>query len=86
MLAAQWLARITLGEPLVGEKEAGHVLDSLTLLGPTALFAAATGVLLFASSLVAGWVENWFVWHRLDSAIAWDPKIVARLGAARAQR
>ena len=59
---------------------------SLTLLGPTALFAAFTGVLLFASSLIAGWVENWFVCHRLDSAIAWNPRIVARLGAARAQR
>ena len=43
-------------------------------------------MLLFASSLIAGWVENWFVWHRLDSAIAWNPRIVARLGAARAQR
>ena len=41
---------------------------------------------LFASSLIAGWVENWFVWHRLDSAIAWNPRIVARLGAARARR
>jgi site-specific recombinase len=26
-------------------------------------------VLLFASSIIAGWVENWFVLHRLDSAI-----------------
>jgi site-specific recombinase len=62
------------------------VLDSLTLLGPTAFFAAFTGVLLFASSLVAGWVENWFVYHRLDSALAHNPGIVARLGAPRAQR
>jgi hypothetical protein len=62
------------------------VLQSLTLLGPTALFAAFTGVLLFASSLIAGWTENWFVFHRLDSAIAWNPRIVARLGAARAAR
>src|SRR5512145_3123098 len=61
-------------------------MHSLTLLGPTALFAAFTGVLLFASSLVAGWAENWFVFHRLDSAIAWNPRIVATLGAARAQR
>ena len=36
--------------------------------------------------MIGGWVENWFVWHRLDSAIAWNPKIVVRLGAARAQR
>ncbi len=86
VLAAQWLSRAVFGSPLVGLGDAEYVLSSLTLLGPTALFAACTGVLLFASSLIAGWVENWFVWHRLDSAIAWNPKIVARLGAARAQR
>ncbi|HEX3139008.1 MAG TPA: recombinase, partial [Rhizobacter sp.] len=65
---------------------AEHVLSSLSLLGPTPFYAAFTGVLLFASSIIAGWVENWFVWHRLDSAIAWNPHIVARLGSARAQR
>jgi site-specific recombinase len=86
VLAVQALARAVLGAPLVGHEEAEHVLDSLTLLGPTALFAAFTGVLLFASSLIAGWAENWFVWHRLDSAIAWNPRIVARLGTARAAR
>jgi site-specific recombinase len=86
VLAAQWLAWQLAGAPLVGAHEAEHVLDTLTLLGPTALFAAFTGVLLFASSLVAGWTENWFVFHRLDSAIAWNPRIVARLGASRAQR
>ena len=57
-----------------------------TCLGPTLLFAAFTGVLLFVSSLIAGWVENWFVFQRLDSAIAWNPRIVAVLGQARAQR
>ena len=86
VLAAQWIARAAFGAPLVGQKQGEYVLHSLTLLGPTPLYAAFTGVLLFASSLIAGWVENWFVWHRLDSAIAWNPKIVARLGAARAQR
>jgi len=70
----------------VGVKEANYVLHSVTLLGPTALFAAFTGVLLFASSLVAGWAENAFVFHRLDSAIAWNPRFVAVLGASRAMR
>jgi len=60
--------------------------DGRYMLGPTPFYALFTGVLLFVSSLVAGWFENWFVWHRLDSAIAWNPKIVARLGAARARR
>lgn len=86
VLGIQALSQWSLGEPLVGAHEAEHVLHSLTLLGPTLLFAAFTGVLLFASSLIAGWVENWFVWHRLDSAIAWNPRFVAVLGSARAQR
>jgi site-specific recombinase len=86
VLAVQVLSTLIFGAPPVGRQEADYVLHSVTLLGPTALFAAFTGVLLFASSLVAGWVENWFVLHRLDSAIAWNPRIVARLGAARAMR
>jgi site-specific recombinase len=86
VFGAQWLARVLFGTPLVGTAEAEYVLHSLTLLGPTALYAAFTGVLLFASSIIAGWVENWFVFHRLDSAIAWNPGIVARLGAPRAAR
>ena len=86
VLAAQGLAWWLLDRPLVGTHAAEHVLDTLTLLGPTVLYAAFTGVLLFASSLIAGWVENWFVFHRLDSAIAWNPGIVARLGPTRALR
>jgi site-specific recombinase len=86
VLAVQLLSVAWTGGPLVGVKDAAYTLHSLTLLGPTALFAAFTGVLLFASSLVAGWAENWFVYHRLDSAIAWNPRIVALLGAARARR
>jgi site-specific recombinase len=86
VLAVQGVAWWALGRPLVGVADAKHVLDNLTLLGPTAFFAAFTGVLLFASSVVAGWAENWFVYHRLDSALAHNPRIVARLGAPRAQR
>ena len=86
VLLAQWLARKLFGAPLIGPAEAEHVLHSITVLGPSPLFAAFTGVLLFASSLLAGWAENWFVFHRLDSAMAWNPRIVARLGAARARR
>ncbi|MFG6431580.1 site-specific recombinase [Roseateles sp. LYH14W] len=86
VLAVQGLCWLAFGAPLVGEKDAHYVLHSLSLFGPSLLFAAFTGTLLFASSLIAGWVENWFVFHRLDSAIAWNPGIVATLGQARAQR
>jgi site-specific recombinase len=43
-------------------------------------------VVLFLSSIFAGWVENWFVLHRLDSAMRFNPRITATLGAARAER
>lgn len=74
------------GAPMISPEKADYVLHSLTLLGPSLLFAAFTGVLLFSSSIVAGWVENWFVLHRLDSAIRYNPRITAWLGAARADR
>lgn len=66
--------------------DALHVLASLTLLGPTLLWAALTGVLLFSASLIAGWVENWFVLHRLDSALRYNPRITRLLGRERAPR
>ncbi|AKJ31641.1 site-specific recombinase [Caldimonas brevitalea] len=74
------------GSPLVGAAKAEASLQALSVLGPTPLFAAATGVLLFLSSLVAGWAENWFVLHRLGRALRWNPRILARLGEQRAQR
>ncbi len=82
-LAMQWLG----GHPMVDHKEAEHVFHTLHLLTPsTLLFAAFTGVLLFVSSLIAGAVENWFVLHRLDSALRYNPRIGAVLGAVRADR
>lgn len=86
VLAAQWIAWQALGRPLIDAHSAEHVLEHLTLLGPTLWYAAFTGVLLFASSIIAGWAENWFVLHRLDSAIRWNPRITARLGPKRAAR
>jgi len=74
------------GRPMIDAAKAQHVFASLALWGPSALFAAFTGTLLFASSILAGWVENWFVLHRLDSALRYNPRITRWLGTARAQR
>ncbi|TNF59658.1 MAG: recombinase [Burkholderiales bacterium] len=85
LLASIALSLVT-GHHMIGPDKAGHVIDSLSLLGPSALFAALTGVLLFASSIVAGWVENWFVYYRLDSAIRHNPRFTRWLGRERAAR
>jgi site-specific recombinase len=75
------------GKPMISKAEAAHVFQTLHLLTPsTLLFAAFTGVLLFLASLIAGATENWFVLHRLDSALRYNPRITAVLGVARADR
>ena len=77
---------LLLGHPMLGAKEAAYTLHSLSLLGPTLLFAGFTGCLLFASSIIAGWVENWFVLRRLDSAMRYNPSVTGLLGVERAGR
>ena len=74
------------GQPMISHAEAQHVLHNLSLLGPTLLWAAFTGGLLFVASLLAGWAENWFVLTRLESAMRYNPRITAALGNARADR
>jgi len=86
ILAVGLFSQLLLGRPLISMSEARHVLESITLLGPTWLFAAFTGVLLFSASIFAGWLENWFVLHRLDSAMRFNPRITRWLGAERAAR
>lgn len=86
VLLVNVIVMLLLGRPMISQKEAVHVLTTLTLLGPTLFWAAFTGVILFAASMVGGWFENWFVLHRLDSAIAHNPRFTRVLGAGRASR
>lgn len=86
VLLVNVLVMLALGRPMISHDNAHHVLDSLSLLGPTLLWGALNGFVLFASGVMAGWTENWFVLHRIDSAIRHNPRITAALGAARAVR
>ncbi len=64
-----------------------HVLDSLHPLKSFSIpMAFLTGVYLWMSSIVAGWSENWVVFHRLPEAIASQRKLIAVLGAEKAKR
>jgi site-specific recombinase len=59
------------GHPFLDEHAAEHTIESLNPLhGGTIFFAALTGVLLWLSSLGAGWLENWSTYRRLPDAIA----------------
>jgi site-specific recombinase len=53
--------------------------------GWTLVFAAATGVLLWLSSLASGWAANWSAYRCLPQALAQNHRIRALLGVGRAQ-
>ena len=86
MIGLDALVRLVRGQPVIDGIHAAEVLHSLSLAGPTVVYAAFTGVLLFSASIIAGWTENAFVLHRLDSAMRYNPRIGAVLGARRARR
>jgi site-specific recombinase len=80
------LARLAIGHPLLGLAKATHTLASLSLLGPSVLYAALTGVFLWLSSLAAAWSENWFVLRRVGDGLAHDPLARALFGRRGAER
>jgi site-specific recombinase len=86
VLLVHVLVMLISGRSMISPEEALHVLHTLSLLGPTLIWAAFTGMILFTSSLIAGWFENWFVLHRLSSAIRYNPRFTSVLGAQRAER
>ncbi|MFC4708761.1 MULTISPECIES: site-specific recombinase [Paraburkholderia] len=81
-LAFGWLFHANLITPA----KAHATLQSFSLIGPTPFYAALTGVLLWASSLFAGWADNWFVLHRVEDALAWNRRLRMTLGASGAAR
>lgn len=59
------------GSPFLDAKASEYVLHSLNpWQSGTIFFAALTGVILWMSSIFAGWLENWAVYRRLPEAIA----------------
>ena len=52
------LIQLALGRPMISPGHAVQVLGTLSLLGPTLLWAAFTGAILFAASLMAGYVPT----------------------------
>jgi site-specific recombinase len=81
--ALVWFA---FGSGPLSEEKARHVLHSQSILGPSFLFAAYTGMLLWLSGLFAGWADNVFTLRQLHAALATDQRRVRRLGAERARQ
>jgi len=86
MALLAWAVTALFGAPLVAPGKAHAAIGALSMLGATPLFAAFTGVLLWLSSLAAGFADNWFALRRLREALAHHRRLVHALGAARTRR
>ncbi len=79
------LVLVATGTRLPDHEHALHYIEALSPLGPTLVYAAFTGVLLWLSAVAAGWFENWATYRRLPESIAQSSRLVAWLGPERAK-
>ncbi len=80
------MALLAAHEIPVDAGKAAKNVDSLSILGPSAIYAAFTGVLLWFSSVLAGWVDNWFHYRRLGPAVASHRRLAYAFGPSTMQR
>jgi site-specific recombinase len=86
MLLLHFLILGLTGNEIMKPEKAVKAMHSISILGPSVIYAAFTGVLLWASSLVAAWAGNWFACHHIGEALATDRRLIRALGPSRAAR
>ncbi len=80
-----WFFQFSASSPLLTASEASEIISSFSILSMTPVFAAFTGVLLWLSSLISGWVENWFTYHKISPALAAHRRFIFIFGKCRAK-
>lgn len=75
-----------LGNPLLAPAEALAAVHSTNILGPAPIFGIFTGVLLFLSSLMAGWFDNWMAIHSVPERIANHQGMLHYLGKSKTKK
>lgn len=86
VFAVCWLYAKLTGHPFLAPEKALHTVEGFSILGPTPFYAAWTGVLLFSSSLAAGWFYHWVLFRQLPQALARSPGLNASLGPERTRK
>ncbi len=80
------LAFFVFGRHLMSVHSAHHAFDAVDILGPVAFYAAFTGILLWLSSLAAGWADNWFALRGLRKGLTYNPRLRMAFGKLGARR
>ena len=80
-----WAFHFFFGISVLDADESMKVIKSFSIFGLTAFYAVFTGVLLWLSSLISGWVDNWFTFHQISEALAAHQRVIFIFGTARAK-
>ena len=86
VLAISGLVWWSAGHAVLTQEKAVYTIHSFSIFGPTAFYAAFTGVLLWLSSLFAGYADNWFALRGLARGIAFNRRMQAVFGEGGAGR
>ncbi|MFW7379041.1 MAG: hypothetical protein ACOH5I_09570 [Oligoflexus sp.] len=78
-----YLAMMITGEPLISAQKSAAILQSHSILGATPFYAACTGVLLWLSSLIAGFVDNWSTYRQVPEAFSSNRVLNMTFGQAK---
>ncbi|MEI9863594.1 MAG: hypothetical protein WDN00_03365 [Limisphaerales bacterium] len=68
-LLLDFIFKIFTGAHVVNEHKAEMILGTVALWSGCWFYAIFTGVLLWLSSLIAAWMDNWFVLHQISPAL-----------------
>lgn len=79
ILVINFICRSMTGHWLFSPDASFYTLHSTDIIGPTFIYAAFTGFLLWFSSVIAGWTTNWYSFHQLNFLITNNKKIKAIL-------
>ena len=75
------------GQPFFDPSYAHHTIESLHPIRTLSLFyAAQTGLLLWLSSLVAGWFENWLAFQKVPDRLTRNARIRRAFGTGSGKR
>jgi site-specific recombinase len=74
------------GRPFIDPAKAQQVVETLSpVTSLTVWYAALTGIILWAASVIGGWFDNWAVLHQLPRALA-EHRLGLRIGRGRMVR
>lgn len=73
------------GGHIMAPEKAHYAYKSVDIFGPALIYAAFTGVLLWLSSVAAGWGDNWFALHSLRKTLSRSLALRAFFGKAGAR-